>query len=109
MKDVPTDVLVTARYWTGSSWANLSGATVTLYGCGVYLIGSTGANGRYTFEDVTTTSTGYVYATTTKHNYGFSQAVITVTEGKTILASEASLLPQELFMTMASEIRQGET
>ncbi len=102
VKDLPTDVLVTARYWNGSSWVYLSGATVTLYGCGVYLIGSTNANGQFLFEDAEATSTGYVYATTTKHNYKFSQATITVTEDKAGLASEAPLLPQELFMDMTS-------
>ncbi|MEO0249344.1 MAG: C25 family cysteine peptidase, partial [candidate division WOR-3 bacterium] len=102
VKDVPTDITVTVRHWTGSSWAYLSGATVTLYGCGVYLIGSTGANGQYTFEDVEATSTGYVYATATKHNYRFSQATITVTEDKGGLASEDAGLPQDLFMDMTS-------
>lgn len=102
VRGTPTDITVTVRYWTGSSWANLSGATVTLYGCGVYLIGSTGANGQFLFENVEATSTGYIYATATKHNYRFSQATITVTESKGGLASEDALLPQDLFITITS-------
>ena len=102
VRGTPTDITVTVRYWTGSSWAYLSGATVTLYGCGVYLIGSTGANGQFLFENVEATSTGYIYATATKHNYRFSQATITVTESKGGLASEDALLPQDLFITITS-------
>lgn len=98
---VPTNITVTVRYWSGSSWVLLSGARVTLYGCGVYKLGITNSRGYYTFTGVTADSTGTIAATASKHNYKPSFKYITVTSKGTELAQDENL-PQEFFMSLAS-------
>jgi len=98
-KDVPTNITVSARYGTKITYP-LVGAMVTLYGCGVYKMGTTGPNGQYLFTGVKATSAGTIVATATKHSYKPAQANITVT-ARAVLASDVRF-PDEFFMTLSS-------
>ena len=92
-------VTVTVRYFNGETYVPLSNARVTLYGCAIYRIGYTNAQGQVSFT-ITPTETGTIKATATKHDYKPSQANIYVGL-KSEVASDVNL-PPEFFMALSS-------
>ncbi len=87
------------QYNVGGMWWPLNQARVTLYGCDIYRIGYTNAQGQVSFT-ITPTSTGIIKATATKHDYKPSQANIYVGL-KGDVASDVNL-PTEFFMALGS-------
>ncbi|MEO0248607.1 MAG: C25 family cysteine peptidase, partial [candidate division WOR-3 bacterium] len=98
---VPKTITVTVKYQNGPFQSPLSGARVTLYGCGVYKIGTTGSDGKKVFTNVVAETPGTILATATKHNYLPSWDNITVT-GKGDMTISEKGAPLEFFMSLSS-------
>ena len=98
---VPKTITVTVKYQNGPFQSPLPGARVTLYGCGVYKVGTTGSDGKKTFYSVIAETPGTILATATKHNFLPSWDNITVT-GKGDMAVSEKGAPLEFFISLAS-------